>query len=214
MKKNLFYAFLLLLPLACFGQGGAPTAFSSLLANKPRFALIDARVGKSFLKTEETDEDMANVFFGGACLSYGVTMNSSLWGIGGGFEYADLVDNSFSFPLFLMYRQYLGADTQKSFFMSVKAGWIFGGKTSFSTFKDVVGFPQLTGNTQRSMNGPYGEFVIGYSYQRFDFFVSYNYRMIHYDTKYIYLSPYLPNYDESWRRHMHTVVGGIGFRLL
>ena len=215
MKRILIFLLLFTMVGSCFPQDASPSPKPlSLFSDKPRFALVEGKAGRSFLKTEEVDGSAANVFFGSVGLNYGIAFEKSLFGIGFGAEYVDLIDNAFSFPLYVMFRQYLGEDSRNGWFMAVKAGWIVGGKKSFSTFKEVDGFQPLTGNTVRSMNGPYGEVLFGYSVQRFDIFVSYHYREIHYDTKYIYYyNPFLPNCDVAWRRSMHTVMGGVGFRL-
>ena len=213
MKRALFSLCLLLLSMICLAQNDPKPAFRPLFADQPRFVLVEGRSGRSFLKTEDVEGTGANVFFGGAEVDYGVALKSSLLGVGASFEYFDLIDNASCVPLYFFFRQYDGTDSRNGLFVGVKAGYSLGGNKSFSTIKELAGFQPLSGTTQRSLNGPFGEVQFEYSVQRFDIFIAYQFRVIHYDTKYIYVNPWVPNYDVSWKRSVHTVMGGVGFRL-
>lgn len=217
MKRNLFALVLLTLSVFCFAQNTpAPSQSRVLLSGVPKYALIEAKAGRSFLKQMEPSFDQpSNVFYGSAGVCVGVLWNRNLIGIGTNVEYIDLLDSSVSVPLFAQLRHYVFSDNAQGFYLDVRAGWIFGGKKSFATLKYLPNSFILQGTTLRSVAGPYGEVLLGFSYQRFDFFVSYNYRIIDYDSKFIYYyaPSSAPNYDGEWKKTMHTVMGGVGFRL-
>lgn len=218
MKRALVTFLVLVFSVCCFGQNTSATSQPQvLLSGVPKYGLLEAKAGRSFLKQMEPSfDEPANVFFGGGSVCVGAVWLRNFVGIGTSVEFADLLDNSVSVPLFAQLRHYLFSDDAQGFYAEVRAGWIFGGKKSFSTMKTFLGGYQLQGTTLRSMAGPYAEILLGFSYQRYHFFVSYNYRVINYDTKYIYYN-YTPSYarnqDVVWMKTMHTVMGGVGFRL-
>lgn len=214
MKRNIFTLVLLALSVYCFAQN-TPTQSRVLLSGVPKYGLIEAKTGRSFLKQMEPSFDQpSNVFFGAGGVCVGLLWKRNMIGLGTDVEYVDLLDNSVSIPLFAQLRHYVFSDDTQGLYMDVRAGWIFGGKKSFATMKYLSNFT-LQGTTLRSMAGPYGEVQLGFSYQRFDFFVSYNYRVIDYETKFVYyyVPAYTPNYDGDWKKAMHTVMGGVGFRI-
>lgn len=213
MRRAFVILFLLTLSVFCFGQN-TPAQPQVLLSGVPKYGLLEAKVGRSFLKQMEPSfDEPANVFFGSGGICVGVVWLRNYIGIGADVEFADLLDNSVSVPLFAQLRHYFLSDDAQGLYAEVRGGYIFGGKKSFATVKYLSGFNPLQGTTVRSMAGPYGEALLGFSFQKFDFFVSYNYRVINYETKFMYLTPYVPNYDGEWKKSMHTVMGGVGFRI-
>lgn len=212
MKRALLSFVMLLLSGICLGQSPGGNAPQPLFANQPKFCLLEGKVGRSFLNADVNIAPRSSVFYGGGGVSVGLQMKSNLFGFGARFEMIDLLDGSYSFPLHVMLRHCLGQDTRQGWFVEVRAGYILGGNSSFSEIMPMDSY-DLTGTTTRSMKGPYGEVLLGYSYQRFGFFVSYHFRVINYETKYIYYSANQANCDTSWKRSMHTVMGGVEFRL-
>ena len=213
MKRVAISLCLLMMTMLCHGQAVSNPANRSLFADHPKFGLLEGKLGRAFLTDEEPSREAVQVFYGGAGVKVGLLKGKNLFGLGGAFEFVDLLDDSYPIPLYLMLRHTLDKDTRNGFFVEVKAGYILGGKTSFSVSKPLSNMV-LPGTTVRSMKGPYGEVLLGYSYQGFDFFLSYNYRIVNYETRYVYYySPNLPNYDTAWKKAMHTVMGGVGFRL-
>ena len=212
MKRVAIFLCLLMMTMLCHGQDSPHQANPSLFANYPKYGLLEGKVGRAFLIDEDPFSETARVFYGGAGVNVGLLKGNNLIGLGGAFEFVDLLDDSYSIPLFLMLRHILCEDTRNGFFVEVKAGYILGGKTSFSVSKPWMEL-EVPGTTVRSLKGPYGEVLLGYSYQGIDFFLSYNYRVVNYETRYVYFYPDHPNYDTAWKKAMHTVMGGVGFRL-
>lgn len=219
MKK----AFVLLFVLAATLAGVAQTTESQpepnkgLFSGRDKYLNIEAKLGRAFLQSGEETGDAANVFYGGAGLGLGVVMNKTKLGIGGAFECVDentvaqLYDKFFSFPLFVELRHSFGRDPSRGFFIGAKGGWILGGKKSFSTVKPIGEDEVLEGVMTCSLQGPYGEAMLGYHFRQFDFFVAYNYRVAKYDTNYGFNNA--ADYNESWKKNMHVVMGGVSFRL-
>ncbi len=215
MKRTLIAFLFLLVSVLGFAQTNGSQRV--LLADKPKYGLLDVKMGRSYLKQMEPSfDEPANVFFGSGGVCVGVIWLRNFIGVGADVEFVDLLDNSISVPLFAQVRHYLLSDDAQGLYAEVRAGYVFGGKKVFSTVKSFLGGYQLQGTTVRSMAGPYGEILLGFTYQRFDFFVSYNYRVINYDTKYLYFNYtpyYATNQDVVLMKTMHTVMGGVGFRL-
>lgn len=214
MKRLLLSLMLLLVTVVGFGQTNGSQHV--LLADKPKYGLLEGKVGRSFLKQMEPSfDEPSNVFFGSGGVCVGVVWLRNYIGLGANIEFADLLDNSISVPLFAQLRHYILSDDAQGLYAEIRAGYILGGKKAFSTMEYYHGSYVLQGTTVRSMAGPYAEVLLGFSHQRVDFFVSYNYRVIDYDTKYIYYNvpSYVPNNDHLWKKTMHTVMGGVGFRL-
>lgn len=203
MKK----AFVVLLFVAMSIAGVAQTTEEQpgqkrgLFSGREKYGWIEGKLGRAFTQMGEESAEGTQVFYGGAGLGVGVAMNNTRFGIGAAFECVDLLDKSYSFPLFVELRQYFGKNPSSRFFVGAKGGWILGGRKSFLIQKE-----EEEGIAVRSMQGPYGEVMAGYQFQRFDFFVSYNYRAVQYNTNY-------PSSNESWKRNMHVVMGGLSFRI-
>lgn len=213
MKRVALSLCLLMVSLLSLGQSSPEKAAPRpLFADKPKFGLLEAKVGRSFLRKEEHFTESAQVFFGGVGLGAGLLSGNTLIGIGGTFEYIDMLDDSYSFPLYVLLRHGFGENTRNGFYVAAKAGYILGGERTFSVSYYYAG-SYWPGTCVRSMRGPYGEVQLGYCYRGYDFFVSYNYRVINYETQYVYNSPIMPSMDSEWKKAMHTVMGGVGFRL-
>lgn len=218
MKK----AFVLLFVLAATLAGVAQTDENQsspnkgLFSGREKYVLIEAKLGRAFLQAGEETGDAAHVFYGGAGLGFGVVMNKTKLGIGGAFECVDLPTlegKFFSFPLFVELRHFFGRDSSRGFLIGAKGGWILGGKKSFSTVKPIGENEELIGTTTSSLQGPYGEAMVGYHFRQFDFFVAYNFRVVKYDTNYVNGVNTAANFNESWKRNLHVVMGGVSFRL-
>jgi len=216
MKKALVVLFLLAATLAGIAQTteSQPEPNKGLFSGRDKYLNIEAKLGRAFLQAGEETGDAANVFYGGAGLGFGVVMNKTKLGIGGAFECVDLksLDGKFfSFPLFVELRHSFGRDPSRGFLIGAKGGWILGGKKSFSTVKQIGEDEELVGTLTCSLQGPYGEVMLGYHFRQFDFFVAYNYRVVKYDTNYGFNNA--ADYNESWKKNLHVVMGGVSFRL-
>lgn len=214
MKKAFVLLFVMVMSLVTMAQ--TPDNYSSpkqgLFVGREKYVLVEAQLGRAFVLAKE-DADATKIFYGGAGVGFGVVMNKTKLGIGGAFECVDLMDKSFSFPLFVEVRHSFGRDPSRGFFIGAKGGWILGGKKSFTTIKPIGEDEELVGTTTRSLQGPYGEAMLGYHFRQFDFFVAYNYRVVKYDTNYVSGANTTANYNESWKKNMHVVMGGVSFRL-
>ena len=208
MKK--LFAVLFALAISVIGIAQTPQSHSGqgLFAGRQKYGLVEGKLGRAFMPTGEGTGGDANVFYGGAGISIGIVLKNNLLGIGGAFECVDLMDKSYSFPLFVEFKHYFADDVSRGVFVGAKGGWILGGQKSFSTVKPLEN-QELLGSTTRSMKGPFGEVMVGYRFGSFDFFVSYNYRVVNYKTSYFDN----PLYDESWKKNMHVVMGGLCLRL-
>ena len=219
MKKALVVLFLLAATLVGVAQTteSQPEPYKGLFSGRDKYLNIEAKLGRAFLQAGGETGDVASVFFGGAGLGFGVVMNKTKLGIGGAFECVDekpvaqLYDKFFSFPLFVELRHSFGRDPSRGFLIGAKGGWILGGKKSFSTVKQIGEDEELVGTLTCSLQGPYGEVMLGYHFRQFDFFVAYNYRVVKYDTNYGFNNA--ADYNESWKKNMHVVTGGVSFRL-
>ena len=220
MKKAFVVLFVMVLSLIAVAQ--TPDNYSSpkqgLFVGREKYVLVEAQLGRAYVLAKE-DADAAKIFYGGAGVGFGVVMNKTKLGIGGAFECVDentvaqLYDKFFSFPLFVEVRHCFGRDSSRGFFIGAKGGWILGGKKSFSTVKQIGEDEVLEGIMTCSLQGPYGEALLGYHFRQFDFFVAYNYRVVKYDTNYFNGVNATTNYNESWKKNMHVVMGGVSFRL-
>jgi len=188
------------------------SAKQGLLSSTPKKLVVDAKVGRSFLGDTEINEiGKVDVFFGGANLAYGMLLRNNFLGIGGGVEYADMMDNgSLDFPIYVDARHYFSKEANKGFFIGLKAGYVLGGKKSYLGSTIVAG-DEFPCSIDRSMGGFYGELALGYCLKGFSLFASYNYRSIHYDLALLgvgYMAPL-----SSFTRTMHTVMVGVSFML-
>lgn len=215
MKKLFAVVFALAISLVGIAQTTQDhsTQRQGLFADRQKYGLVEGKVGRAFMPSGEEAGGNANVFYGGAGISVGIVLKNNLLGIGGAFECVDLMDRSYSFPIFVEFKHYFADDVSRGIFVGAKGGWILGGERSFSTIKEY-GEEELLGTTKRSLKGPYGEVMAGYRFHRIDFFVSYNFRVVKYNTSFLYNNPNaIPNLDESWKKNMHVVMGGLCLRL-
>lgn len=217
MKKAFVVLFVMVMSLIAVAQ--TPDNYSSpkqgLFVGREKYVLVEAQLGRAYVLAKE-DVDATKIFYGGAGVGFGVVMNKTKLGIGGAFECVDLesLDGKFfSFPLFVELRHFFGRDPSRGFLIGAKGGWILGGKKSFSTVKQIGEDEELVGTLTCSLQGPYGEALLGYHFRQFDFFVAYNYRVVKYDTNYFNGVNATTNYNESWKKNMHVVMGGVSFRL-
>ncbi len=214
MKKLFAIVFVLAVSLVGIAQTTQSQSGQrqGLFANSQKYGLVEGKVGRAFMPSSEEAGGNANVFYGGAGISVGVVLKNNLLGIGGAFECVDLMDKSYSFPVFVEFKHYFADDVSRGFFVGSKGGWILGGERSFSTVKEY-GEEELLGTTKRSMKGPYVEAMAGYRFRGFDVFVSYNYRVVKYNTSFPYNQNAIPDLDESWKKNIHVVMGGLCIRL-
>ena len=212
MKKAFVLLFVMVMSLVAVAQtpDNSSSPKQGLFVGREKYVLVEAQLGRAFVLAKG-DADATKVFYGGAGVGFGVVMNKTTLGIGGAFECVDLMDKSFSFPLFVELRHYFGRESSRGFFIGAKGGWILGGKKSFTTVKPIGEDEELVGTTTRSLQGPYVEAMLGYHFRQFDFFVAYNYRVVKYDTNYGFNNA--ADYNESWKKNMHVVMGGVSFRL-
>ena len=221
MKKAFVVLFVLAISFASVAQTteGQQGQKRSLFAGREKYGWIEGKAGRAFLQAAEGHGDAAQVFYGGAGVGFGVVINNTKVGIGAAFECVDenaealIQDKMYSFPVFIELRQYFGRDSSHGFFVGAKGGWALGGKRSYPVQKTLEENEILQGNFKVSTQGPYVEAMVGYHFRQFDFFVAYDYRAVKFEKYYIYGSNATANYDESWKRNMHAVMGGLSFRL-
>ncbi len=213
MKKALVVLFLLAATLVGVAQttGNQPSSNQGLLGGREKYILVEAKLGRAFLQAGEVTGDAAQVFYGGAGVGFGVILKNTMVGIGGAFECVDLMDKSYSFPIFVELRHCFAVDSSRGVLVGAKGGWILGGERSFPTEKLVDG-QVLMGTTVRSMKGPYGEAMVGYRFRKFDFFVAYNFRVVKYETSFFDPQTNIL-ISEPWKKNLHVVMGGVSFRL-
>ena len=212
MKKLFAVLFTLAISIVGIAQTTQSHSGQGLFAGRQKYGLVEGKVGRAFLPSGEGTSDGANVFYGGVGISVGIVLKNNLFGIGGAFECVDLMDKSYSFPIFVELRHYFAEDVSRGFFVGAKGGWILGREKSFSTVKEYEE-EELLGTTKRSLKGPYGEAMVGYRFRGFDFFVSYNYRVVKYNTSFLYNQNTITTLDESWKKNMHVIMGGFCLRL-
>lgn len=221
MKKAFVVLFVLAISFASVAQttDGQQGQNYSLFAGREKYGWIEGKAGRAFLQAVEGQGEDAQVFYGGAGVGFGVAMNNTRIGIGAAFECVDenakarIEDKMYAFPIFLELRQYFGRDASHGFFVGAKGGWVLGGKRSYPIQKTLEENEVLQGTYTVSVRGPYVEAMAGYHFRQFDFFVAYDYRAVKYEKYYIYSSNATANYDESWKRNLHAITGGVCFRL-
>lgn len=213
MKKAFVLLFVLAATLAGIAQTteSQPEPYKGLFSGRDKYLNIEAKLGRAFLQAGGETGDAAQVFYGGAGIGFGVMLKNTMVGIGGAFECVDLLDRSYSFPIFVEVRHCFAVDPSRGVLLGAKGGWILGGQRSFPTEKIFNG-QALMGTTVRSMKGPYGEAMVGYRFRKFDFFVAYNFRVVKYQTSYFDPQANILN-NEPWKRNLHVVMGGVSFRL-
>lgn len=188
-------------------------AKKGLLADYPKKLIVELKAGQGFLGDRVGEEGTeSKVFVGGGGLSYGVLLRNNFVGLGASYEYVDMLQGSNSFPIYLNLQHYLSKEVGKGFFIGAKVGYILGGKTSMPILMYASGH-EVNGNIDRSMKGPYGELSAGYAYRDVNFFVSYNYRVINYETTSFPYGAYQYSLHSTSSRVMHTVMFGFSFML-
>lgn len=185
-----------------------------LFADKPKKLLVDLKAGRGFLGSMAgEDGGEAQVFCGGGSLSFGMMLRNNFVGLGGGVEYVDLLQGSYDFPVFLNLQHYLSKEPNRGFFVGAKLGYIFGGNKSIPTVVSIQG-TEINGTIDRSMKGLYGEVNAGYCLYGINLFVSYNYRVISYETTLYPNNLYNESPYSSTSRVMHMVMIGFSSLLL
>lgn len=221
MKKAFVVLFIMVFSFASVAQttGDQQGKNRGLFAGREKYGWIEGKVGRAFLQAAEGRGETVQVFYGGAGVGFGVVMNNTKVGIGAAFECVDenaearIQDKMYAFPVFIELRQYFGRDSSRGFFVGAKGGWVLGGKRSYPIQKILEENELLQGNYTVSTQGLYVEAMAGYHFRQFDFFVAYDYRAVKFETDYVYSSNATANYDDSWKRNMHAVMGGVSFRL-
>lgn len=193
-------------------QNEAP-AHKGLLSDYPKKLIVELKAGQGFLGDRVGEEGTeTKVFAGGGGLSYGVLLRNNFVGLGASYEYVDMLQGSHNFPVYLNLQHYLSKEAGKGFFVGAKVGYILGGKTSIPILKYVSG-QEVNGTADRSMKGPYGELSAGYAYRGINFFASYNYRVINYETTIYPNNMYFGVPYSTSSRVMHTLMFGFSFVL-
>ena len=200
--------------VGCYAQAQSEsTPKKGLFADKPKKLLVELKAGQGFLGSMAGEEGgEAKVFSGGGNLSFGLMLRNNFLGVGGGAEYIDMQEGSFDFPVFLNLQHYLSNDEKNGFLVGAKVGYIFGGTKSIPT---IVTLPvgNVNGAIERSMKGPYGEVCVGYRLYGINLFVSYNYRVINYETTLYSNNLYLESPYSTTSRVMHIVMMGFSSML-
>lgn len=214
IHKHTMLLFGLLLLSFCVQAQDEGSTNKGLFADKPKKLMIELKAGRGFLSNMSGEASgEGRVFVGGGGMSFGVMLRNTFLGLGVNAEYVDMTEGSFDFPVFLNAQHFFKNETNKGFFVGAKAGYIFGGNKSMPVLITVEE-EEVNANINRSMKGPYGEVNVGYRLNGVNIFVSYNYRVIHYETTLYsnslhYNSPYSSTY-----RSMHAVMLGFSFMLL
>lgn len=184
-----------------------------LLAGRSTKLLVELKAGQGFLGNMTGEENSeARVFYGGGIVSYGMVFRKNYLGLGAGVEYIDMMEGSMDYPVVATFRHYFSKEFGKGFFAGGTAGYIFGGKKAIPVLVDTED-GEVEGSVNRSMKGPYGEVMAGYCLPGISLSVSYNYRVIGYETV---LYPDGNSFGVAYSsssRVMHTVMFGISFML-
>lgn len=215
MKAQKQVILFLILLIAGFGlqAQNKSTNHKGLLSDKPKKLIVELKAGQGFLgNMSGTTSNESKVFCGGGNLSYGFMLRNNFIGFGGGVTYYDMYEGSFDFPVFLQIMHFMSNESDKGFFIGAKGGYIFGGNTSIAALIPMPG-EEMNGTIERSMKGPYGEVLVGYRFYGTNFFASYNYRVINYETIVFPNNSYIMAPLSSSSRVMHTVMLGFSFML-
>ena len=177
---------------------------------------VGLKTGRTFFTNpDELGGQSAHVFYGQAMLDYGKCRGEKVYyGIGIGAEYIDMVDMEISIPLHLELRYYLEGTVQKGAFLGVQAGYVFSNQQSFPITIMDHGMEILVGQTTRKNSGPFGEVFVGYRVSGFDFFVSYDYRVVHYSRVYQYHNVYYNMEDAFFFKPLHTIMAGVSYKII
>ena len=217
MDKRVLKQFVLvaaLLLMGCYAQAqNEVSTKSGLLSSRPKKLNLELKAGRGFL-SETADEESARLFYGGGSLSYGLMLGKNYVGLGAGAEYYSLMEGSFDFPVFVNFQHYFSKDYDKGFFIGAKVGYMFAGKKSIPTVEYVeYQDDPIEATRERSMKGLFWDVSAGYRFSNLSLFISYNYRVIGYETT-LYPEEALMGIPyKTYTRTMHTVMAGISFML-
>lgn len=216
MEKRVLKQFVLvaaLLLMGCYAQAQNETSpKTGRLANRSKKLNIELKAGRGFLSETPTEES-ARLFYGGGSASFGVMLGKNLVGLGAGAEYYSLMEGSFDFPVFVTFQHYFTKDYEKGFFIGAKLGYMFAGKKSIPTVEVMPSGDPVNATRERSMKGLYWDVQAGYRFSNLNLFVSYNYRVIGYETTLYPENALMGIPYNTYTRTMHTIMAGISFLL-
>lgn len=216
MEKRVLKQFVLvaaLLLMGCYAHAqNEASPKTGRLANRSKKLNIELKAGRGFLSETPTEES-ARLFYGGGSASFGIMLGKNLVGLGAGAEYYSLMEGSFDFPVFATFQHYFTKDYEKGFFIGAKLGYMFAGKKSIPTVEVMPSGDPVNATRERSMKGLYWDVQAGYRFSNLNLFVSYNYRVIGYETT-LYPEDALMGIPyNTYTRTMHTIMAGISFLL-
>ena len=202
-----------LLLMGCYAQAqNEVSTHASWLSGQQKKLLIELKAGRGFLSNKvDEGSEYSKVFYGGGNLSYGLMLNKTFVGLGAGAEYVDMKEGSYDFPVFLNVQHTFSKEADRGFFIGAKLGYIFGGKKSVPVVFYVSG-EEVNGAIDRSMQGFYGEAMVGYRIPGVSFFLSYNYRRIGYEST-LHPDMYTTIPYQTYSRDLYMVMAGVAFKL-
>ena len=216
MEKRVLKQFVLvaaLLLMGCYAQAqNEASPKTGRLANRSKKLNIELKAGRGFLSETPTEES-ARLFYGGGSASFGLMLGKNLVGLGAGAEYYSLMEGSFDFPVFVTFQHYFTKDYEKGFFIGAKLGYMFAGKKSIPTVEVMPSGDPVNATRERSMKGLYWDVQAGYRFSNLNLFVSYNYRVIGYETPLYPENALMGIPYNTYTRTMHTIMAGISFLL-
>jgi len=216
MEKRVLKQFVLvaaLLLMGCYAQAqNEASPKTGRLANRSKKLNIELKAGRGFLSETPTEES-ARLFYGGGSASFGLMLGKNLVGLGAGAEYYSLMEGSFDFPVFATFQHYFTKDYEKGFFIGAKLGYMFAGKKSIPTVEVMPSGDPVNATRERSMKGLYWDVQAGYRFSNLNLFVSYNYRVIGYETTLYPENALMGIPYNTYTRTMHTIMAGISFLL-
>ena len=216
MEKRVLKQFVLvaaLLLMGCYAHAqNEASPKTGRLANRSKKLNIELKAGRGFLSETPTEES-ARLFYGGGSASFGLMLGKNLVGLGAGAEYYSLMEGSFDFPVFATFQHYFTKDYEKGFFIGAKLGYMFAGKKSIPTVEVMPSGDPVNATRERSMKGLYWDVQAGYRFSNLNLFVSYNYRVIGYETTLYPENALMGIPYNTYTRTMHTIMAGISFLL-
>ena len=216
MEKRVLKQFVLvaaLLLMGCYAHAqNEASPKTGRLANRSKKLNIELKAGRGFLSETPTEES-ARLFYGGGSASFGIMLGKNLVGLGAGAEYYSLMEGSFDFPVFATFQHYFTKDYEKGFFIGAKLGYMFAGKKSIPTVEVMPSGDPVNATRERSMKGLYWDVQAGYRFSNLNLFVSYNYRVIGYETTLYPENALMGIPYNTYTRTMHTIMAGISFLL-
>ena len=216
MEKRALKQFVLvvaLLLMGCCAQAQSESfPKNGWLVNKSKKLNIELKAGRGFL-SETAAEGSATLFYGGGAMSYGLMLGNNFVGLGAGAEYYSMMDGSFDYPVFVSFQHYFSNDYEKGFFIGAKLGYMFAGKKSIPTAEVMPSGDPVDATRERSMKGLYWDVEAGYRFSNLNLFVSYNYRVIGYETTLYPENALMGIPYNTYTRTMHTIMAGISFML-